>query len=171
MKETILTITGNVVDTPQRRKTEAGHSVASFRIASTERRYDRNDGRWVDGDSLFLKVTCWRALADNVDRSVVQGDPVIVTGRLYTRSYEVEGQRRSSYELEAQALGLDLSRGVADFTRTKSSGPTYEVNDEAQAGSHHGASDGDSTDSDTVDGGAPGDNPAWDSADLEGASR
>jgi single-strand DNA-binding protein len=131
MRETLITVIGNVVDTPQRRRTEQGHSVASFRIASTQRRFDRNDGQWVDGDSLYLKVTCWRALADNVDRSVVQGDPIVVTGRLYTRTYEVEGQRRAAFELEAHALGLDLSRGVADFTRTKSTGetPTHELMD------------------------------------------
>lgn len=130
MRETTLTVVGNVVDTPQRRKTDGGHSVANFRIASTARRYDRGDGQWIDGDSLFLNVTCWRALAENVDRSVVQGDPVIVTGRLYTRSYEVEGQRRSAYELDAHAVGLDLSRGTAQFTRSKPAvEPTYEVND------------------------------------------
>jgi single-strand DNA-binding protein len=134
MRETILTVTGNAVDTPQRRKTEAGHSVTTFRIASTARRYDKNDGQWIDGDSLYLKVTCWRSLADNVDRSVVQGDPVIVTGRLYTRPYEADGQRRSAYELEAHAVGLDLTRGVADFTRTKSlAGPTFEVAEEVGA--------------------------------------
>jgi single-strand DNA-binding protein len=186
MKETILTVTGNVVDTPQRRKTEAGHSVASFRIASTERRYDKGNGRWIDGDSLYLKVTCWRALADNVDRSVVQGDPVIVTGRLYTRAYEVEGQRRSSYELEAHALGLDLSRGVADFTRTKSlGGPAFEVTREsgAQDGPASEAADvdaaddtaddaaGGATDGDTVDGDAADDEVAWGGAELAGSSR
>jgi single-strand DNA-binding protein len=136
MNETTVTVVGNVVDTPQRRKTEAGHSVASFRIASTNRRYDRGESRWTDGDSLYLRVTCWRALADNVDRSVVKGDPVVVTGRLFTRTYEVEGQRRSSYELEAYAIGLDLSRGTATISRTKSAiGPTYEVEGEASSDS------------------------------------
>ena len=86
MNETTVTVIGNVVDEPQRRKTEAGISVTNFRVASTARRYDRQDGRWIDGDSLYLKVSCWRQLADNVDRSVVKGDPIVVTGRLYTRS-------------------------------------------------------------------------------------
>jgi single-strand DNA-binding protein len=144
MRETLITVTGNVVDTPQRRRTEQGHSVASFRIASTQRKFDRNDGQWVDGDSLYLKVTCWRALADNVDRSVVQGDPVIITGRLYTRTYEADGQRRSSYELEASGVGLDLSRGVAAFSRTKSgAAPTYEVTGEAGAEPTEAADDRD----------------------------
>lgn len=144
MRDTILTVTGNVVDTPQRRKIESGHSVTTFRIASTARRFDKHEGHWTDGDSLYLKVTCWRALADNVDRSVVQGDPVIVTGRLYTRPYEVEGQRRSAYELEANAIGLDLSRGVATFSRTKSqSEPTFDVPSDADGapGAARGAGD------------------------------
>jgi single-strand DNA-binding protein len=128
-----------VVDTPQRRKTESGISVTSFRVASTARRYDRHDGQWIDGDSLYLKVTCWRQLADNVDRSVVKGDPIVVTGRLFTRTYEAEGQRRSSYELEALALGLDLTRGVAAFSRVRNVPPTYEV--ELKAGATSGVLD------------------------------
>ena len=156
MNETSVTVVGNVVDTPQRRKTEGGHSVASFRIASTGRRYDRGEGRWIDGDSLYLKVTCWRALADNVDRSVVKGDPVVVTGRLFTRSYEVEGQRRSSYELEAQALGLDLSRGTATFTRTKSAvGPTYEVDGQGDAAEAPTVEDADDHGAELTDADAP----------------
>jgi single-strand DNA-binding protein len=139
MNETSVTIVGNVVDTPHRRKTETGVSVASFRIASTARRFDKQSGGWIDGDSLYLKVTCWRQLADNVDRSVVKGDPVVVTGRLFTRTYEAEGQRRSSYELEAAALGLDLTRGVSAFSRTRSTaGPTFEVTDRAPGGGEAG---------------------------------
>jgi single-strand DNA-binding protein len=132
MNESTLTVIGNVVDTPQRRKTDGGVSVTSFRVASTARRFDKQEGRWIDGESLYLKVTCWRSLADNVDRSVVKGDPIVVTGRLFTRLYEVEGQRRSSFELDAMALGLDLTRGVAAFSRTRpTAAPTYEVDDAA----------------------------------------
>jgi single-strand DNA-binding protein len=116
-------------------------------VASTARRFDKEEGQWIDGDSLYLKVNCWRALADNVDRSVVQGDPVIITGRLYTRTYEADGQRRSSYELEASAVGLDLSRGVAAFSRTKSgAAPTYEVTGEAGAEATDDANDRDDAD-------------------------
>lgn len=162
MRETLITVTGNAVDTPQRRRTEQGHSVASFRIASTQRKFDRNDGQWVDGDSLYLKVTCWRALADNVDRSVVQGDPILVTGRLYTRTYEVEGQRRAAYELEAYAIGHDLSRGVAGFTRTRSTAetPTHEVVGEASGDVSGGVAD-------DVPGGASGEEDELAEGELE----
>jgi single-strand DNA-binding protein len=127
MNDTYVTVVGNAVDAPAQRQLENGTSVCNFRVASTARRFDRESGKWADGDSLFLKVACWRQLAENVVHSVGKGDPVIVVGRLYTRSYEVEGQRRSSYEMEAVSVGHDLCRGVSDFRRPARVGPTYEV--------------------------------------------
>ena len=121
MNETITTIVGNVVDQPSRRVLDSGVSVTSFRVASTARRFDRVTNRWIDGDSLYLKVTCWRALAENTEASVVKGDPVVVTGKLYTRLYEVAESRRAAYELEATAIGLDLNRGRASFRRISAS--------------------------------------------------
>jgi single-strand DNA-binding protein len=127
MNDTYVTVVGNAVDAPTARRTENGTSVCNFRVASTSRRFDRETKAWVDGDSLFLKVTCWRQLADHVTQSVRKGDPVIVHGRQYTRQYEVEGQRRSSYEMEAVSVGHDLMRGLTEFQRPARIAPTYEV--------------------------------------------
>lgn len=117
MFETTVTVVGNVIAAPVRRVINDDTSVTSFRIASTARRFDKQSEQWQDGDVLYLKVTCWRALGDNVTRSLVQGDPVIVVGRLATREYEVDGQRRSAYELTAQSVGHDLSKGQTNFSR------------------------------------------------------
>ncbi len=40
MNDTKITIVGNVVDEPRLRETRSGVKVASFRIASTSRRFD-----------------------------------------------------------------------------------------------------------------------------------
>jgi len=128
MYETQVTIVGNVVDNPRMRRTEGGADVASFRIGSTARRKDRQSGEWVDGNKLFVSVSCWRQLALNAVDSLRRGDPVVVSGRLCTREYEKDGQKRSSFELEANALGHDLSRGTSVFSRTRfESMPTFEV--------------------------------------------
>jgi single-strand DNA-binding protein len=126
---TIMTITGNAVTTPERRKTKTGVSVTSFRIASTERKYDSERGDWADGRSVFLTIKCWRQLADNVHRSVVKGDPLVLTGRFYTREYEHEGQRRTAYEVEADAVGFNLAKGSSTFTRTRAMPAPFEIND------------------------------------------
>jgi single-strand DNA-binding protein len=134
MNDTHVTVVGNAVDAPTRRQLENGTSVCNFRVASTARRFDRDSKAWMDGDSLYLKVTCWRQLADNVVHSIGRGDPVIVAGRVFTRSYEVEGQKRSSYEMEAASVGHDLARGITEFRRPARSVPTYEVISDAEPG-------------------------------------
>jgi len=133
MNETVITIVGNVVDEPKLRLTpERGMPVANFRVASTERRRNRDTGEWQDADTVFLNVTCWRRLAENVAPSIHKGDPVIVHGRLYTRPYEHQGQKRSSYDVEAYSVGPDLARGTATFVRglRSDSGPAYAVEGE-----------------------------------------
>ena len=121
MYETQVTIVGNVVTPVDKRQLNNGTAVAKFRVGSTERRYDRATGGWVDGDRLYVEVSCWRHLAENAAASLVKGDPVVVTGRLYTRNYEHEGQRRSSTALDAYSVAADLSHCTAVVTRTRRS--------------------------------------------------
>jgi single-stranded DNA-binding protein len=83
MNDTMLTVVGNVVDPPHRRSLDNGASVTTFRVASTSRRFDREQNAYVDRDTLFVRVNCWRQLGDNVVRSLVKGDPVVVTGRYF----------------------------------------------------------------------------------------
>jgi single-strand DNA-binding protein len=99
------------------RLTKNGHAVTNFRVASTSRRYDREQEQYVDNTTLFFTVTCWRAMAENVAQSVKKGQPVVVHGRLYSREYTVNEVVRVSYELEANSVGHDLSRGTADFSK------------------------------------------------------
>jgi single-strand DNA-binding protein len=136
MNETTVTVVGNMVDDPRIRTLDGGVDVASFRVASTSRRFDREVAGWVDAGSLFLGVTCWRSLGVNVVASLRKGDPVLVHGRLYTRQYERDGQLRSAYELDAFAVGPDLARGTASFQRVTRGTPPP-----ARDGSHDGAAE------------------------------
>jgi single-strand DNA-binding protein len=118
VNETYMTVTGNIVGAVGKRRLTDGTVIAAFRVASNERRYDRTSGTWGDGARLFVAVTCWRRLAENVLSSFVAGDPVIVHGRMYTRDFERDGARVWSTEMEAVAVGPDLARSVAVVTRT-----------------------------------------------------
>ncbi|HYN97003.1 MAG TPA: single-stranded DNA-binding protein [Pilimelia sp.] len=132
MFDTYVTIVGNVLTAPEwRRTTNTGSLVANFKVASTARRLDRERGRWVDGNSLRVRVTCWRKLAEGVSSSLMTGDPVVVAGRLYTRDWtDADGNHRAMYELEAVAVGHDLSRGRGTFTRTRTALTTSAVEDD-----------------------------------------
>jgi single-strand DNA-binding protein len=117
MHETYTTVVGNVATRVDLRSLPDGTPLASFRVATNERRRDRTTGSWRDGDSLFVNVTCWRALGENVHASLGVGDPVIVHGRLFTSSWERDGRRQSTMEMEGYAVGPDLARSTAAVRR------------------------------------------------------
>jgi single-strand DNA-binding protein len=135
MFDTPITIVGNVLTAPEwRRTTVTGTFVLSFKLASTSRRFDKERGAWTDGDHLRVRVVCWRRLGENVSMSLQLGDPVIVHGRLYTRDWtDDQGGRRTSYELDAVAVGHDLSRGVDKFARRRAVAATDMVDDATAA--------------------------------------
>ncbi|WP_348774249.1 single-stranded DNA-binding protein [Micromonospora sp. WMMD987] len=135
MFDTYVTIVGNVLTAPEWRRTAQSNTlVANFKVASTARRLNRDSGRWVDGNSLRVRVNCWRRLAEGVAASIMVGDPVVVAGRLYTRDWTDDaGNHRVLYELEAVAVGHDLSRGRSRFLRNRPSMATSTVEDDETA--------------------------------------
>jgi single-strand DNA-binding protein len=120
MFDTQVTVVGNLVAEPRIAFTKEGHAVASFRLASTPRRFDRTTGEWRDGDTLFASVTCWRGLAENVAASLKKGCAVIVMGRLSVRPYETkDGDKRQSVDIDAVAVGPELARAVTIIKRAE----------------------------------------------------
>jgi single-strand DNA-binding protein len=117
MNETYLTLVGRVATEPSARRTAEGIKVVHFRLGSTERRFNPQQSTWLDGDSVFVSVSCWRKLAEGVEGALRKGDPVIVTGRLATRDYEWEGQHRVSVDVQARAVGPDLSKCEVEMHR------------------------------------------------------
>lgn len=117
--EISISVVGNAVSDPEHRITTTGVSVTNFRVACNSRTRDVASGRWLDGPSSYYTVTCWRDLADNVARSVVKGQPVMVSGFLRQRTHErADGTKTRYTDIEARAVGHDLSRGNARFERT-----------------------------------------------------
>ncbi|WND36946.1 single-stranded DNA-binding protein [Streptomyces sp. BB1-1-1] len=135
--ETTITVVGNVVADPELRFTPSGAAVANFRMASTPRHFDRQTNEWKDGDPLFLGVSAWRQLGENVAESIQRGARIVVVGRLIQRQYEDrEGNKRSSYEITADEVAPSLRNATATVTKTSG-----QRNGQQQGG--YGAQQGD----------------------------
>lgn len=119
MNGTMVTLVGHVISEVRYATTAGGVPVASFRLAATDRRFDRQRQMWVEGDTSFFTVWSWRWLAENVLGSVGRGDPLLVTGRMRVREWDNgDGNARGvAAEIEATAIGHDLSRGTSAFRR------------------------------------------------------
>jgi len=121
--ETILTIIGNTTAPAELRFTPSGSAVATFTVASTPRTFDRQSNEWKDGDTLFLRCSAWREMAENIAETLDQkGMRVVVQGRLKQRSYEKDGQTRTIVELEADEVAPSLRYANAKVNRTQRSG-------------------------------------------------
>jgi single-strand DNA-binding protein len=122
MFETPISVVGTIITDPILRRV-GDQAVYKFRVASNSRRRTP-EGTWEPGNSLYVSVNCWgNRLVKGVGASLVKGDPVIVVGFVHTSEYDDrEGNRRSSVEVRATAVGPDLARSIANIDRPKDTG-------------------------------------------------
>ena len=126
MNDIITTVIGNAVTDVSLRVTSSGTSVASFRIASNSRRFDKSTSSWIDQEPSYLSITAWSQLAENVALSVHKGQPLVVTGKLKVRQWQDADKSGTNVEIDAIAIGHDLNRGTSEFTKVKRVSEFYE---------------------------------------------
>ncbi|MCI2267080.1 single-stranded DNA-binding protein [Sediminivirga luteola] len=121
--ETIITVVGNITNDPELRFTPNGAAVANFTVASTPRTFDRQANEFKDGETLFLRCSAWRDMAENVAESLTRGTRVIVQGRLRSRTFETkEGEKRTVFELDVDEVGPSLRFASAKVARNERGG-------------------------------------------------
>lgn len=118
--EPLITVVGNLTDDPELRFTPAGAAVANFTLASTPR--VQNGDQWEDGETLWLRCAAWRQLGENVAESLRKGNQVIVQGRLRARTYEHNGETRTSMDLNVDHIGPSLQWATAAVTKASRQG-------------------------------------------------
>ncbi len=97
----VVVLIGRLTRDPELRYTAQGTAVTNFGIA-VDRNYGGSDDNQQTAD--FFNVVCWNKLAEIVAQYMTKGRQVAVQGRLQSRSYEYEGQRRTSVEIVAQTV-------------------------------------------------------------------
>jgi len=116
-----VTIVGNLTSPPELRYTANGLAVANFTIAQTPRVFDKQANEYKDGETTFLRASCWREFAEHVAGSLDKGTRVVATGVLQARSYETkEGEKRTALEMKVEAIGPDLRYSIASVSKAQS---------------------------------------------------
>ncbi|MBD3689637.1 single-stranded DNA-binding protein [Nanchangia anserum] len=118
--DTQITVVGNLTADPELRFTNSGVAVASFRVASTPRTYNRQTNQWENGTAMFLRCTAWRTLGENCAETLKKGMHVIVQGRLVQNNWQTaQGENRSSVEIQVDEVGPSLRYATAQVQRTE----------------------------------------------------
>ena len=89
---------GRLCSDPERRATQNGTTVCSFRLAWSEKVKDRET-------KLFLPCVAWQGTAELICTHFTKGKEIIVEGRLSSRDYEDKtGNKRTVVELTADKV-------------------------------------------------------------------
>ncbi|MEO5357030.1 MAG: single-stranded DNA-binding protein [Nitrospirae bacterium YQR-1] len=101
---------GNLTKDPELRYTSQGTAVASFSLAVNSRGKQGDD---LKDETLFIDITVFGKQAEPCGQYLSKGSPVLVEGRLRERRWEVEGQKRSKFEVISQTVKFLPRRGEA----------------------------------------------------------
>src|ERR1700744_6700174 len=111
-----VTLMGNLTRDPELRQTPNGQNVTSFSLA-LNRAYKDSSGEWQEATD-YIDVVCWGPLAERVAQYLSKGRRCLVQGRLQSRNWEQDGQKRSKVEVLANDVTFLDSRGPSDAEAT-----------------------------------------------------
>lgn len=101
--ENEVRITGYLGKDPELKYTPGGTAVALLNIATNES-YEK-DGETVE-KTEWHRIVVWRGRAEACGKHLHKGSPVSIKGKLQTRSYEKDGEKRYSTEVVAHFVNF-----------------------------------------------------------------
>lgn|ERR1035441_6517368 len=107
-----VTLMGNLTRDPELRQIPTGQNVTSFSLA-LNRSYKDASGEWQEATD-YVDIVCWGTLAEHVAQYLSKGRRCLVQGRLQSRSWEQDGQKRSKVEVLANDVTFLDGRGGGD---------------------------------------------------------
>jgi len=133
-----ITVAGLVATTPRHLITQDGLPITSFRLACSQRRFDRQQSKWVEAETNWYTVTAFRQLAINTSTAISKGDRILVSGKLRVRDWDNGERSGTTVEIEAEHLGHDTLWGTSIFTRNVLTLSDSEVDLEVESSSSVG---------------------------------
>lgn len=103
---------GNLGADPQIRYTQSGTQVATFNVATTERRKGQ-DGQMVESTE-WHKIVAWGKLAEICGEYLNKGSKVYIEGKIQTRKWQDQsGNDKYTTEIIAREMKMLSPRGGA----------------------------------------------------------
>lgn len=102
-----VTLIGRVTQDIEVRKTNTNKSVASFTLAVGDK----------NSESSFINMTAWNKTAELLAQYAPKGKQIGVTGRLQTRIWEKDGDKRKATEVIVERVQF-LSDGKAQAAKS-----------------------------------------------------
>jgi single-strand DNA-binding protein len=93
---------GRLGNEPEVRTFESGKKMATFNLATSEVYYN-NQGEKVE-ETQWHNIVVWGKKVDVVENYVKKGQEIAIQGKIQTRSYEKDGEKRYITEINLNEL-------------------------------------------------------------------
>ncbi len=113
-----IQIIGRLGKDPEVKNTEAG-TVANFSVAVSESYKDKNGEK--KENTEWFNVVLWKNLADIAGKYVHKGDIVYIEGKMKTRTWEKDGEKKYATDLVGHELKMLGSKNGSGSTSSSSS--------------------------------------------------
>ena len=111
---------GNVGRDPEIKSLPSGMRLATFSLATTDRRSKDEHG---NPRTEWHNIVVWDRMVDVVENYVSKGKQLYIEGQIRTRKYEVEGQTK--YRTEIHVREMELLGGRPSSGGSNQGGPDY----------------------------------------------
>jgi single-strand DNA-binding protein len=99
-------LVGNLGADPESRTTPGGLTVTNIRVATTERRKDRQSGDWVD-ETEWHRVVMFDKMAETAREYLRKGSQVYIEGQIRTNKWQdKDGNDRYTTEIIARDMQM-----------------------------------------------------------------
>jgi single-strand DNA-binding protein len=95
---------GNLGKDPEIQNFDKGVKKAAFSLATSET-YRNREGQEIE-QTEWHNIVLWRGLAEVAEKYLKKGSQVYIEGRIRSRSYEKDGQKRYITEIEGETLNM-----------------------------------------------------------------
>lgn len=79
--------------------------VATFSVATNEKYKDSKSGEWKE-NTEWHNIVCWRHTAELAEKYIRKGTQLYIEGKIRTRSWEKDGEKRYVTEIIADSIQL-----------------------------------------------------------------
>ena len=100
---------GHIGKDPEVRTLESGNKVANFSLATSEKY--KKDGEIVT-NTEWHNIVLWEGLADTAENYLKKGDKIYLEGKIKTRSYKRDGEKKYITEIYGDRLVMLGGKGV-----------------------------------------------------------
>jgi single-strand DNA-binding protein len=113
-------LVGNVGRDPEIKSLPSGSRLATFSLATTDRRSKDENG---NPRTEWHNLVAWGRLADVVEQYVTKGKQLYIEGQIRTRSWEQDGQKKYFTEIHIQEMEMLGGRQSSDGGGFRDPGP------------------------------------------------